>query len=399
MNKTNNYLSLGIIFIISSCINFIILTYVKIKFFNVIPFLFTAITIIIAIIFYIKSYRGYNTLNTELKETLKVRDALLGLSQTALKLSSEQELYDLFISVAVDVIENAHMGSIILVNDDNNLEYKSSVEFDLDKLKESNIKLEETYIYLAGKGNINNTVIINNAIEFNKNHNVNISESISARKLIEIKSTISSPIIIQNELHGIINIDSRTPYAFNEFDIELIHFFTYEIGKIIQLYKSIAKNLYLSRHDYLTNIYNRRFFHDAINNLLSNMDSNDIFSLISIDLDNLKIANDNYGHHIGDMLIINFVNTMKEFLCDKDIFSRFGGDEFIIVLFNRSKKESKIVIEKSKEKMSLITIDIQNNKLCPTYSYGVAQYPQDSTNYKELITLADQYMYENKRGK
>lgn len=398
-NKLRFTLYILLVLIISSILNYFIFTFFTIDSILLIIFLSTLFTSIMATVILRREFYSCDTVNEQLKETLKVRDAILELAQ-AINISSEQELYDLIISVAVDVIKNADMGSIILINEDNTLQYKSAVYFNLQELQNNvNLKLEESYIYLAGNGNINNTVIINNAVDFNKKHQTEGSKGLMHTKGIdEIKSTLSSPIIIDNKLIGMINIDSRTPYAFNEDDIKLVHFFTYEAAKLIQLFNTLARNTYLSRYDSLTNIYNRRFFNDALKKLLDELGPDDIFSLISIDLNNLKVTNDTYGHDIGDKLIMSFVNIINNYLSDKDIFSRYGGDEFIIVLYNKNINEAEKLISDSNKAMSLINIGCGSNKIYPTYSWGIVEYPKDGKDYKELIKLADNYMYENKRN-
>ena len=358
------------------------------------------ITFVITYVFIHQSQIDSLENNKQLKDTLKIRDAILGLSQKAMHIENEQELYDLIISVAVDVIKNADMGSIILVNDDNTLSFKSCYYLDINQLKENvKLTLENSYIYIAGNGNIKNTIIINNIIEFNQKHNPNhliVTEDIKG--LNEIKSTLCSPIIIDDKLHGMISIDSKNLYSFNEDDIKLVHFFTYEVGRLIKLHSTLATNTYLSRYDCLTNTYNRRYFKDAVNDLLTTLDDNESFSLISVDLNNLKLANDNYGHDIGDKFILSFVETVKQNLTDKDIFSRYGGDEFIIILKNTPKTDAKAFVNKTLLSLKENPICINNEFLVPTYSYGIVEYPKDGRDYKELIKLADSLMYENKKS-
>lgn len=120
------------------------------------------------------------------------------------------------------------------------------------------------------------------------------------------------------------------------------------------------------------------------------------FYIVVFDLDDLKKTNDTYGHAMGDELIKRFASEIKKQISGDDILSRFGGDEFVAVFFNidmnRVRDKINIVIE------NLIKQPIEYNghKIPITFSYGISSYPDDEKIIKNLITMADSRMYQDK---
>ncbi len=89
----------------------------------------------------------------------------------------------------------------------------------------------------------------------------------------------------------------------------------------------------LSHTDMLTGSYNRRYFYDTVNTLLSVAEEeNSDFYLLMLDLDYFKNINDRYGHEVGDKVLISFADTCNSMLRKYDVFARFGGEEFVLFL-------------------------------------------------------------------
>src|SRR6056297_940952 len=87
---------------------------------------------------------------------------------------------------------------------------------------------------------------------------------------------------------------------------------------------------YLSLHDHLTGLYNRRYMEDSIDRLdtLRNLP----FTIMVLDVNGLKLTNDAFGHAMGDKLLVSVANMMKNICRKDDILGRMGGDEFMILL-------------------------------------------------------------------
>ncbi len=118
--------------------------------------------------------------------------------------------------------------------------------------------------------------------------------------------------------------------------------------------------------------------------------------VVMLDFDKFKVVNDEYGHEIGDKLLKSFANKLKKLLRKADTVSRFGGDEFVMVLGDFSNTKN---MEKSAKKILGVfkqPFKIGRLKISINGSMGISVFPDDSLNQSELIKFADFAMYEAK---
>jgi diguanylate cyclase (GGDEF)-like protein len=154
-------------------------------------------------------------------------------------------------------------------------------------------------------------------------------------------------------------------------------------------------------YDYLTGLPNRHVLRERIHHAIFTAQKNHTLSAICfVDLDGFKQINDTFGHHIGDLLLVEVVKRLKRYLNDSDDMLRLGGDEFLII-FNRIDD-----IEALKKKLQQILDDIASNMRIEGYdikislSIGISLAPDEGTSVKELMEKADDAMYQaKKRGK
>jgi len=151
----------------------------------------------------------------------------------------------------------------------------------------------------------------------------------------------------------------------------------------------------LSHTDMLTKSFNRRYFYgQAKLHLEKSKQSNEKISLLMLDLDFFKKINDNFGHDIGDKVLIDFTNICKNSIRENDIFARFGGEEFVIFLPNTNQKQAYYVAQKIQTTLKNYTFSYLPN-LSLTVSIGI------SSNHFDLETLlkqADLALYEAKHS-
>lgn len=140
-------------------------------------------------------------------------------------------------------------------------------------------------------------------------------------------------------------------------------------------------------HDGLTNIYNRKSF-DIMYEKYREKDDN--FALVMIDIDNFKLINDNYGHKFGDVVIKGITNTICVMLEQEDKVFRYGGEEFSVLIRNKSGEEVVNIFEN-------IRIAIENKKwsedITVTISAGVAHI----SDSKNVLEEADKNLYKAKQ--
>jgi len=150
----------------------------------------------------------------------------------------------------------------------------------------------------------------------------------------------------------------------------------------------------LSFRDTLTSLYNARKF---LNTLKENTKENKAYSLIYIDLNDFKKINDNLGHDSGDQVLTIVARKISNCIRESDRAFRIGGDEFTVVLTgDHSAQFVESVISRIKESISRETV-LKNGRLQIFASAGFSRYPVDGTNYEEIIKIADNNMYNDKR--
>ena len=149
-------------------------------------------------------------------------------------------------------------------------------------------------------------------------------------------------------------------------------------------------------YDALTSLLNRRAFHSAMKKAFICPEKLKVAAFMMWDLDNLKYINDTYGHDYGDEYIRSTANVLKRFIpYNNAIVSRISGDEFYVFLYGYDNKDDVMdIIHTIKAEMDASPFQLTQAKQTRLRaSVGVAWYPDDATNYFDLIKYADFAMY------
>ena len=153
-------------------------------------------------------------------------------------------------------------------------------------------------------------------------------------------------------------------------------------------------------HDPLTNLYNRRYFHNVADDIFNISKRNkNMLSVLILDIDFFKKVNDTYGHNVGDIVIKILSEIMQESTRKSDVVARFGGEEFVILLPNTDKNGAVNIARK-------ITKTIEDTPIQPkgqkpfhvTISAGVASVISEDTSIDDTINRADMALYEAKNS-
>lgn len=141
--------------------------------------------------------------------------------------------------------------------------------------------------------------------------------------------------------------------------------------------------------DFLTNLPNRRYMHELLQNELI---SNNELLVILFDIDNFKKINDQYGHDIGDLVLVNFSTLIRDHLKDEGVLGRWGGEEFVIVAKNKNLHEGALLAEEIRTLLEKNTFDTVGKV---TSSFGVTERrPGDVIH--SILDRADKALYEAK---
>ncbi|MCT8988236.1 GAF domain-containing protein [Shewanella phaeophyticola] len=174
------------------------------------------------VISYFTHKQNIQRLWRHIEQILRINETTYELVKVSSQYDSEQDFIDALLLKAVTAVDDAEMGSIILIdNNTDRLQFGSVVGLDIDKLSQINFTLEETFLYRLTKGRLDRTVIINNMRNVNSQSTLTDDDQFVLLNASSkpICSTLSSPIRIDGELYGMMNLDSSMMEAFGEYDI------------------------------------------------------------------------------------------------------------------------------------------------------------------------------------
>jgi diguanylate cyclase (GGDEF)-like protein len=149
--------------------------------------------------------------------------------------------------------------------------------------------------------------------------------------------------------------------------------------------------------DPLTKLYNRKHLEDQIPKITAQANRSELsFGVLMLDIDHFKMVNDTYGHDVGDKAIKIVANTLKENTRNSDIIVRFGGEEFIVLLYNCKEESLFAISEKIRIAFSQQEIPAGDEVIQKTVSIGAAMFPKDNKDLHSCIKYADLSLYEAK---
>jgi len=152
----------------------------------------------------------------------------------------------------------------------------------------------------------------------------------------------------------------------------------------------------LSYQDTLTGLPNRRRFFEELSKIKYDADQYDIpFTVIYLDMNNLKFINDNIGHHAGDSALKRIGEELSLVARQSDVPARLGGDEFAIIFRHTGLADGCQIIENLRHRFSALPVNGENYTV--SLAVGGACYPEEADNEEQLLKLADDRMYEAKR--
>ncbi len=347
-----------------------------------------------------KSFFKYSPIFQTAQKNADLNKILFELMQKSVHVNNRDELYQMILDSAIKAIPSSQKGCIMLLNTSTNmLQFVAANGYDLDILQKTYLRLDQTYLYRESKGKIEHTVFIDDPFGYDREnlHDKNIDKILEAGDDL-VFSSLSTPVIYNETLYGMINIDSAYRDAYTKEDKRVIELFALEIINVLKLYNSIEKVNYFMNHDILTNTYNRKHFNELLeNNIQEAQLKNLTLSLITLELNDLKKANDYHGHDCGDKLLVEFAYGIKKNMTAKYHFARYSGNEFQLLLENTTLLDSQQLMNTIQDYFENHPLSFKGKVIPITFCYGIVSFPEDQKTFKGLINLADKRMSEQQR--
>ncbi|OHD16016.1 MAG: hypothetical protein A2086_04850 [Spirochaetes bacterium GWD1_27_9] len=209
-------------------------------------------------------------------------------------------------------------------------------------------------------------------------------------------SIIAVPLIANGKIIGVME-------AINKVDGSFFHHLDLELFQNISVQAAVAiqnASLYdMAISDGKTQLFIHRYFQVRLDEELKRVVRYGGFlSLVMFDLDHFKSINDTYGHQFGDEVLIKVANVIKKNCRTSDVPSRFGGEEFAIMLTETNKEGAKIFGEKIRKVIEELEIEYNGKKIKVTISGGITSFPDDNPkDIQEFIEMADKSLYVSKK--
>ena len=212
---------------------------------------------------------------------------------------------------------------------------------------------------------------------------------------------LGAPLKIEGHVIGAMVVQSYiNPNLYSKDDIKLLEFVSSQVATAIERKRMEEELKRLAHYDTLIGVYNRGYGLELFQRQLKLSKRNKSPLLLAYsDLDNLKDINDEFGHKEGDKVMVKVAKLFKSILREVDIIIRMGGDEFLVIFLDSALNEIPIIRKRlNKELVRLNQISQKPYKI--RFSTGFSNYdPANPQSMDELIRIADENMYKEKKSK
>lgn len=208
---------------------------------------------------------------------------------------------------------------------------------------------------------------------------------------------ICLPFTINNDHSLIISITAKDLKDINKINSQIPSIKNYlEAAKpVIESRILMDKLRETSLKDAMTGLYNRRFLEEFIDQFMSQAKrSNETYNILMLDVDYFKKVNDTYGHDVGDKVIVEIGKVIRACIREADLAIRYGGEEFVVLLYNASDEGTLNVAKKIHSAFANIIFEVGNGEtMQKTMSIGISKYPTDADSIWKCIKFADTALY------
>lgn len=230
----------------------------------------------------------------------------------------------------------------------------------------------------------------------------NLPEGTDLNMITTLKPSLVVPLVQHNRLNGILLLGERITLAddasYSDYEKEQVSL----IASLASIAINNAALLERSSTDMMTHLKLKYFFYNVLTDKLDQALSGEKnLSVIMFDIDFFKRFNDTYGHACGDYVLQTVAKIIKSSIRSQDMASRYGGEEFTVLLNETSTEDAMIVAERIRGKVEQFDFCYEDQHVKVTISLGVSTFDKNLnplTSPKALVDQADQALYVSKRS-
>jgi diguanylate cyclase (GGDEF)-like protein len=217
------------------------------------------------------------------------------------------------------------------------------------------------------------------------------------------KSHVCVPMIMGGSTGGVVQFifDKSDNISLGEINKKIVKATRYirEAVPVLEAKRMMDTLKESALRDALTGLYNRRFLEEYTETLVAiSQRRNALMGLLMCDLDFFKEVNDIYGHNVGDIVLKETSNLIRECVRASDMVVRFGGEEFLVILLDIKENESEEVANKIRKTMEDMKIKVPRGFIQKTVSIGISEFPHDTPKFWQAIKYSDIGMYKAKEA-
>ena len=216
---------------------------------------------------------------------------------------------------------------------------------------------------------------------------------------LKYRSCIGIHLPMKEGESGGIVLESFSPHQYDQQDLNLLSYICDSIDNLATQMKEHKKIEDLATLDGLTQLYNHRAFKNELKDEIERCRRYDnTLTLMILDIDDFKEINDTHGHLFGDFVLEKLSKVIRGSIRSIDTVARYGGEEFAIILINAKKEDCIKTGERIRSNVENFIFKQDGTEINITISIGIASFPKDGEDYKEIISNADEAMYDSKQA-
>lgn len=340
-----------------------------------------------------KKIRDYDRLLNEYDHLIEKNKQLSTLIEINTVITNSLEKKEVLHRILFQVkrLLNCQTSSILLVDKEINMlgfAYLGKEE-DSEALKDTKLRMGEG---VAGTVWENGTpIVINDA-----SNDPRFSDRADKKAKSSTNSLIAVPLIVNGEIIGVMEAINKIDGDFSEFDLSIMQFISTQSAIAIK-----NADLYdMAINDGLTKLYISKHFRERLfEEWQRSKRGKTALTLVMMDIDHFKNVNDTYGHQAGDLILKEIADIIKNNCRANDIPSRYGGEEFAIILPETSHDQAEIFLERLRKIIEANRVNYHEHTLQVTISIGYASVPELAPgDIEAFIEMADKALYYSKEN-